>query len=90
MLDDIEQAFRESVGDSINHNSYTRSAFGKHLKELIDERKNSHSGDWKIAYKKQGPHPVNKEDKRKPTIWYNVGLSLNEAADRFARPLHST
>ena len=83
-LDDIEEAFFASVGDSVNHNTYTRPVLGKDLSKIIKENRTL-SADWRNAFIDQRAHPVTKE---RCTIWFNVKLSPPPrelpAAERFA------
>ena len=85
-LEDIEEAFFEFVGDSVNRNTYTRSVLGKHLSKIIKEKKVL-SAEWRNAFSDQRSHPVTKE---RCTFWFNVKLLQPRrelpAAERFAVP----
>jgi phage/plasmid-associated DNA primase len=80
----IEQAFREYSQDSINISSYTRSVFGKQLKAIIDEMRNT-SGipGWKLPFPKQA-----QRSGKKYTVWKHLQLSPTElqAGHSFAPP----
>jgi hypothetical protein len=83
-LDDIEEAFFTSVGDSVNRNTYTRPVLGKDLSKIIKEKK-ALSVEWRNAFSDQRSHPVTKE---RCTLWFNVKLlpppQELPAAERFA------
>ena len=85
-LEDIEEAFFASVGDSVNRNTYTRPVLGKDLSKIIKEKRTL-SAEWRNAFSDQRVHPVTKE---KCTMWFNVKLSPPPrdvpAAERFAVP----
>ena len=85
-LEDIEEVFFASVGDSVNRNTYTRPVLGKDLSKIIKEKRTL-SAEWRNAFSDQRAHPVTKE---RCTIWFNVKLSPPprelHAAERFAVP----
>jgi P4 family phage/plasmid primase-like protien len=85
-LEDIEEAFFASVGDSVNRNTYTRPVLGKDLSKIIKEKRTL-SAEWRNAFSDQRSHPVTKE---RCTLWFNVKLSPPprelQAEERFAVP----
>jgi P4 family phage/plasmid primase-like protien len=83
-LEDIEEAFFASVGDSVNRNTYTRPVLGKDLSKIIKDKRTI-SAEWRNAFSDQRSHPVTKE---RCTLWFNVKLlpppQELPAAERFA------
>jgi hypothetical protein len=86
VLEDIEEAFFAYVGDSVNHNTYTRPVLGKDLSKIIKEKRTL-SAEWRNVFSDQRSHPVTK---KRCTLWLNVKLSPTPrelpAPERFAVP----
>ena len=55
-LEDIEEAFFASVGDSVNRNTYTRPVLGKDLSKIIKEKRTL-SAEWRNAFSNQRVTP---------------------------------